>query len=372
MTLYIGLMSGTSLDGIDGVLVDFASPAGPPIALQSHRHQPFAGPLRSELLALNTPGDNELQRTEIAANAIARSYAEVVRALLHGRTDAARSVRAIGAHGQTVRHRPGEFDGTGFTSQLLNGALLAELTGIDVVCDLRRRDVAAGGQGAPLAPALHAALFAAPGRSRVVLNLGGIANLSVLGADGSVLGFDCGPGNALLDGWCQRHRGLPFDDHGRWAATGKVVDPLLTALLAEPFLALPPPKSTGRDLFNLTWLDAHVARHAAGLAAADVQATLAALTVRSAAQHVLRHAAGAELLLVCGGGAHNAHLMHGLGALLPTMSVATTASAGLPVDQVEGVAFAWLAQRFVERLPGNIVTVTGARGARVLGALYPA
>ncbi len=370
MTLYIGLMSGTSLDGVDGVLVDFASTAGSPISLQAHHHQPFPAPLRSELLALNAPGDNELQRAELAANAVARSYAEVVRRLLRGRT--ARDVRAIGAHGQTVRHRPGEFDGTGFTSQLLNGALLAELSGIDVVCDLRRRDVAAGGQGAPLAPGLHAALFALPGQSRVVLNLGGIANLSVLHADGKLLGFDCGPGNALLDGWCQRHRGQPFDRDGRWAASGKVVEPLLAALLAEPFFGRQPPKSTGRDLFNLSWLDAHVACHASGLPVADVQATLAALTTYSVAQQVRHHASAAELLLVCGGGAHNAHLMQQLAAQLPDVRVTTTASVGLPVDQVEGAAFAWLAQRFVERLPGNIVAVTGARGARVLGALYPA
>jgi anhydro-N-acetylmuramic acid kinase len=232
--------------------------------------------------------------------------------------------------------------------------------------------VAAGGQGAPLAPGLHAALFAVPGQSRVVLNLGGIANLSVLNADGSVLGFDCGPGNALLDGWCQRHCGQPFDRDGQWAASGNVVAPLLAALLAEPFIDLAPPKSTGRDLFNLAWLDGRVARHAIGVAAADVQATLAAFTVHSVARHVQRHAGAAKVLLACGGGAHNTHLMQTLAAQLPQMRVSTTASVGLPVDQVEGAAFAWLAQRFIERLPGNIVTVTGARGPRVLGALYPA
>ncbi len=372
MTLYIGLMSGTSLDGVDGVLVDFASPAGLPISLQAHHHQPFASSLRNELLALNAPGDNELQRIELAANAIARSYAEVVQQLLRERAIVALDVRAIGAHGQTVRHRPGEFDGTGFTSQLLNGALLAELTGIDVVCDLRRRDVAAGGQGAPLAPGLHAALFASPGQSRVVLNLGGIANLSVLNADGSLLGFDCGPGNALLDGWCQRHRGQPFDDGGQWAASGRVVEPLLAALLAEPFFDLAPPKSTGRDLFALAWLDTRLSRLGSAVPAVDVQATLAALTVRSVVQHVHRHARTATSLLVCGGGARNSHLMQELAARLPEVGVTTTASMGLPVDQVEGAAFAWLAQRFVERRPGNIVSVTGARGARILGALHPA
>jgi anhydro-N-acetylmuramic acid kinase len=372
MALYIGLMSGTSLDGVDGVLIDFGSSQGPPLALRGHRHQPFAGSLRSELLALNAPGGNELQRAEIAANGVASAYARVVHALLHDGATAARDVRAIGAHGQTVRHRPGEFDGIGFTTQLLNGALLAELTGIDVVCDLRQRDVAAGGQGAPLAPGLHAAIFAAPGESRAVLNLGGIANLTVLGADGSVLGFDCGPASVLLDGWTQRHLGRPFDDGGRWAASGRVNEPLLAALLAEPYFSRPPPKSTGRDLFDLAWLDGHLARHAPAAAAVDVQATLAALTARSVAGDVQRHAGGATLLLVCGGGAHNAHLMQSLAALLPALRVTSTADAGLPVDQVESAAFAWLAQRFVERLPGNVVAATGARGARVLGALYPA
>ncbi len=372
MALYIGLMSGTSLDGVDGVLIDFASAQGPPITLRAHHHQPFPAALRAELLALNAPADNELQRAELAANALARSYAEVVHTLLHGAACGARGVRAIGAHGQTVRHRPGEFDGIGFSTQLLNGALLAELAGIDVICDLRRRDVAAGGQGAPLAPGLHAALFAVPGEQRAVLNLGGIANLTLLGADGTVLGFDCGPASALLDGWCQRHRGHAFDEGGRWAASGRVIEPLLAALLAEPYFGLPPPKSTGRDLFHLAWLDAHLARYVPAAAPADVQATLAALTVRSVAHDLQRHARGTSLLLVCGGGAHNTHLMQGLATRAPALPVKTTAEFGLPVDQVEGAAFAWLAHRFVERLPGNIVAVTGACGARVLGSLYPA
>ena len=372
MTLYVGLMSGTSLDGIDGVLVDFASPKGPPIKLLGHHHQPYPAALRTELLALNVPGDNELQRAELAANAVARGYADVVHALLRNGACAAGQVRAIGAHGQTVRHRPGEFDGTGFTTQLLNGALLAELTGIEVVCGLRGRDLAAGGQGAPLAPGLHAALFAAPGETRAVLNLGGIANLTVLGSDGAVLGFDCGPANALLDAWCQRHRGEAFDAGGRWAAAGHVIEPLLGALLTEPYFSQLPPKSTGRDLFNAAWLDKQLASHAPAAAPVDVQATLAALTVGSVALDVQRHASAASILLVCGGGAHNRHLMRGLAAHLPGLSVTTTADYGLPVEQVEGAAFAWLAQRCVERLPGNLVAVTGARGERVLGAIHPA
>jgi anhydro-N-acetylmuramic acid kinase len=372
MAQYIGLMSGTSLDGVDGVLIDFGSTQGPPITLRAHQHRPFDTALRAELLALNTPGDNELERAELAANAVARSYAAVVQALLRGSATASRDVLALGAHGQTVRHRPGAFDGTGFTTQLLNGALLAELTGIDVVCDLRRRDVAAGGQGAPLAPGLHAALFAAPGESRAVLNLGGIANLTLLDADGGVLGFDCGPANALLDGWCQRHTGQPFDKAGRWAASGRVHEALLAGLLAEPYFALPPPKSTGRDLFHMAWLDGRLMRLAPGAVPIDVQATLTELTVRSVTQAVQRHAGATSLLMVCGGGALNTQLMRRLSAELATLRVTTTAEFGLPVDQVEGAAFAWLAQRFVERLPGNLVAVTGARGPRVLGSLHPA
>lgn len=372
MALYIGLMSGTSLDGIDGVLLDFGSQRGPPLTLQAHHHQPFDAVLRAELAALNIPGANELQRSELAANALARNCAAVVHALLTTSATTAQQVRAIGAHGQTVRHRPGEFDGLGYTTQLLNGALLAELTGIDVVCDLRRRDVAAGGQGAPLAPGLHAALFAFTGEARAVLNLGGIANLTLLGCDGAVLGFDCGPANALLDGWCQRHTGQAYDAGGHWSRDGQVDESLLAGLFAEPYFAMQPPKSTGRDLFNMAWLDAHVARHAPGAAAVDVQATLLALTVRSVAQALSRHAADTSLLMVCGGGAFNAALMQGLVAALPTLHVTTTAEFGLPVDQVEAAAFAWLGQCFVERLAGNIVTVTGARGPRVLGALHPA
>ena len=372
MTLFAWLMSGTSLDGVDGVLVDFASPQGPPIKVLAHHHQPFPAPLRTELLALNAPGDNELQRAALAANAIARSYAEVTHALLQRAGCGADQVRAIGAHGQTVRHRPGEFDGTGFTAQLLNGALLAELTRIDVVCDLRSRDLAAGGQGAPLAPGLHAALFAVPGEWRAVLNLGGIANLTVLGPEGSVLGFDCGPANALLDTWCQRHRGTALDDGGRWAASGQVIESLLAVLLSHPYFSQLPPKSTGRDIFNAIWLDAQLARHAPAAAPVDVQATLAALTIASIAQDVQRHASQVSMLLVCGGGAHNLHVMEGLASQSRGLRVATTADYGLPVEQVEGAAFAWLAQRRVERLPANIVSVTGARAERVLGAVYPA
>ena len=248
MSLFIGLMSGSSLDGVDGVLAEFDS--GPhdrgAMRLRAHEFAPLAQGLRAELLRLNATGDDELHRGALAANALMRVYANVVHALLRQCGVPASQVRAIGAHGQTVRHRPQEFDGTGYTLQLMNGALLAELCGIDVVCDLRSRDVAAGGQGAPLVPALHAALFAEPGKDIAVLNLGGIANLTWLAADGSVRGFDCGPGNVLLDLWCQQHQGTPFDAGGRWAASGQVDERLLQQLLSEPFLQRPAPKQRRR------------------------------------------------------------------------------------------------------------------------------
>jgi anhydro-N-acetylmuramic acid kinase len=369
MAWYIGLMSGTSLDGVDGVLAE-VGPAGK-MQGRGHVHLDFPDRLREELLALNRPGADELHRAALAANALTGLYADVVARLLAPGDIPASSVTAIGAHGQTVRHRPGEFDGHGYTLQLMNGALLAELCGIDVVCDLRSRDVAAGGQGAPLVPAFHAACFAQPGTEVAVLNLGGMANLTLLDRVGGVRGFDCGPGNVLMDLWVQRHRGLPFDASGTWAADGRVDDMLLARLLAEPYFALPPPKSTGRDLFDARWLDGKLSGETT--ATVDVMATLAELTARSAALALRREAPKTRVLLVCGGGAFNAHLMARIAALVgPDCRVASTADAGVPPDQVEALAFAWLASAFVERLTGNVPAVTGARGPRVLGALYPA
>jgi anhydro-N-acetylmuramic acid kinase len=360
--LYIGLMSGTSLDGIDGVLFDAEA-----LAVTGHVHAPFPQALRDELLALNAPGDNELHRAALAANAVARSYADVVSQLLEATATPRGQVRAIGAHGQTVRHRPDGFDR--YTTQLLNGALLAEQTHIDVVCDLRSRDVAAGGQGAPLVPAFHRAVFGAEGQDVAVLNLGGISNLSLLFADGRTGGFDCGPANCLMDGWVAQHQGLAFDANGAWAATGRVLPELLAALLAEPWFALPPPKSTGRDLFHLGWLQS---RLKPGLAAEDVQATLLELSARCVADALQAQMPRVSTLIACGGGALNGALMRRLAALLPGVAVQSSAERGLPVDQVEAAAFAWLAQRFVERQPGNLPIVTGAAGLRVLGALHPA
>ncbi|HSV79386.1 MAG TPA: anhydro-N-acetylmuramic acid kinase [Ramlibacter sp.] len=366
--LYIGLMSGTSMDGVDGVLAGFAS--GQPRVLQ-HAAAPFPAALRSELMALNTTGPDELHRAWLAGNALMRVYAEVVHLLLTHAQLPASAVQAIGAHGQTVRHRPQQFDGTGYTIQLAQPALLAELTGIAVVADFRSRDVAAGGQGAPLAPFFHQEVFGRPGETVGVLNIGGISNLTLLRADGSMTGFDCGPGNALMDAWCLQHTGQPYDDDGQWAANGRVLSDLLASLLAEPFLHQAPPKSTGRDLFSRPWLDAHL-QPFAGAAPADVQATLTELTARACAGEVERHGAGLRRLVVCGGGALNGHLMRRLQALLPGALVIASDEAGLPPQQVEAAAFAWLAMKAVRGEKLELQSTTGARGARVLGGVYPA
>ena len=366
--LYIGLMSGTSLDGVDGVLADFSSPT--PRVIE-HASAAFPASLRAELLALNTSGADELHRAALAGNGLMRVYASVVSDLLTRTGTTATAVRAIGAHGQTVRHRPQQFDGTGYTLQLCQPALLAELAGIDVAADFRSRDVAAGGQGAPLAPFFHREAFGRPGETVGVLNIGGISNLSLLRAGGTMLGFDCGPGNALMDHLSAKHLGQPFDAQGAWAASGKVDSALLDAMLADPYFGQRPPKSTGRDLFNVDWLDLH-ARAFPLLLPADAQATLAELTARACADDVKRHEPLLARLIVCGGGALNTYLMQRLQALLPAAHVASSAQFGLPPLQVEAAAFAWLARKTVRREKLDLQSTTGARGARVLGCIYPA
>lgn len=373
MALYVGCMSGTSLDGVDAVLAEFVPGLAPRV--QAHAWQPYAQPLRDELLALNADGHRELHRASLAANAVARAYAEVVRHLLRSSGNRPLQVPvAIGAHGQTVRHRPRAFDGTGYTVQLLNGALLAELTGLDVVCDFRSGDVAAGGQGAPLVPAFHHAVFADPRRATAVLNIGGIANVTLLPASGPVLGYDCGPGNLLMDLWAERHLGTRYDADGEWARSGQVLPGLLATMQSDPFFALPPPKSTGRDEFHIGWLEAALAQESSTLGAKtraqDVQATLAELTAWAAAQSLHRDAPDTARLLVCGGGARNRHLMARLASALPATVVEPTDIQGVPADQVEALAFAWLAQACIERRTGNLPAVTAARGPRVLGARY--
>jgi anhydro-N-acetylmuramic acid kinase len=368
--LYIGLMSGTSLDGVDGVLVDFA-PAVPRVL--GHVSAAFPAALRHALLQLNTEGANELHRAALAANALVRVYASVVSSLLATCQVEAVAVRAIGAHGQTVRHQPQQYDGCGYTLQLNQPALLAELTGVDVVADFRSRDVAAGGQGAPLVPPFHQAFFGTLPGYTSVLNIGGIANITLLNAaqPDAVLGFDCGPGNALMDAWCMAHTGEPYDDQGAWAASGGVHAVLLQRLLDEPFFTQAPPKSTGRDLFNGAWLETRL-QGLEAVSAADVQATLTELTARSCADCVRRFAPACERLIVCGGGALNTFLMARLQNLLPGCAVGSSEAFGLPPLQVEATAFAWLARQCLERKTASLKSVTGARGARMLGAIYPA
>ena len=372
--LFIGLMSGTSLDGVDGVLAAF-QPDGS-LQVQAHAFTPFPDAFKAELLQLNQSGPDELHRAALAGNGIARHYAQVVHTLLTDTGHTPAAITALGAHGQTVRHRPLEFDGlpgqaaVGYTLQLNNPALLAELTGIDVVADFRSRDLAAGGQGAPLVPAFHQGVFGQCAHCVAVLNIGGISNLSVLQPDGQVMGWDCGPGNALMDHWCQTHTGQAFDHNGEWAATGQVSAALLERLLSESYLSQQPPKSTGRDLFNPAWLQQHL-NDLPELSAPDVQATLTAFTAEACLRDMQQHAPDARELIVCGGGALNGHLMSLLTQGLPNVQVASSAAHGLPPLQVEAAAFAWLAFKAVRREPASLTSVTGARGARVLGALYP-
>lgn len=371
-------MSGTSLDGVDGVLAAFpaAAAGGRQHAdIAASAHLPFGTALRDALLALQSSGPDEIQREALAGIELTRLYATAVEQLLRQARLPAAAIHAIGVHGQTIRHRPE----LGYTRQINQPALLAELSGIDVIADFRSRDVAAGGQGAPLVPAFHQAMFGGAARTRVVLNIGGISNLSILPASAgtstaTVTGFDTGPGNVLLDAWIAHQRGARYDADGVWAASGRLLPALLENLRSAPFFALPPPKSTGRDLFHLAWLQARLAAFA-GAAAADVQATLAALTADTIADAVAAHAADAETVYVCGGGAYNGHLMRQLAAALRARGLAadlrSTAALGVAPDQVEALAFAWLAQRFEQRQPGNLAAVTGASGARILGALYP-
>ena len=374
-------MSGTSIDAVDGALVEF-SPAGMRTLAISARPIPLA--LRDALQSLQQAGDNELERAALAANALADLYADVTTDLLARSGRAAAEVDAIGAHGQTVRHRPA----LGYTIQLLNPARLAERTGIPVVAELRAADVAAGGQGAPLVPAFHALAFGNPARRRAIVNLGGIANVSLLapaqaGGTLAVSGFDTGPANTLLDGWCERHIGRSFDEDGAWAASGRCLPALLGAMLADPYFAAIPPKSTGRDHFNLAWVARKLAE--AGLAHGstaarpeestaarpeDVQATLAELAAVSVAKACRDF--GAEEVWLCGGGARNRDFVTRLAARLQGTPLADTSALGIDPQAVEAVAFAWLAERRLAGETASLPSVTGARGARVLGALWPA
>jgi anhydro-N-acetylmuramic acid kinase len=367
--LYLGLMSGTSMDGVDAALCEYEN-ARLRRVVATHACR-YGAALRASLLALQ----RDKPALTLAAlgrldNAVAAHFARAAAGALRKAGLAPESVRAIGSHGQTVFHDP---DGVRTSTQLGNPAQIAALTGIATVADFRRADVAAGGQGAPLAPAFHHAMFASAGEARAVVNLGGIANVTLLpDADAArVRGFDTGPGNGLLDEWILARRGRAFDAGGRWAARGAVEPKLLAALLADPWFRRKPPKSTGRDHFNLAWARRRF-RTIAWLPPEAVQRTFAELTARSIADAIRRHAPATRRVLVCGGGAGNALLMRRLGELLAPAVVEPTSAHGLDPQQVEGAAFAWLALRTMRGLPGNLPAVTGAKRAVVLGGIYRA
>lgn len=363
MALYIGVMSGTSLDGLDIALIE----QSPAIQLVATHYIPMPSSLRAELLSLCASGPDEIARSAIAQQHWVQLAADGIHSLLQQQRLQARDIRAIGSHGQTVRHEPSR----GFTVQIGNPALLTEFTGISVVSDFRSRDVAAGGQGAPLVPAFHEALFEQRPGNRAVLNVGGFSNLSLIETDKPVAGFDCGPGNVLLDAWIQLQRREEFDQGGQWAASGQVDPALLKSLLGDPFFATLGPKSTGREVFNLPWLQQHLAQHQA-IPAEHVQATLLELTAVTIAESLQSAQLDTQELLVCGGGAHNTTLMQRLAALLPSTQVNSTAVYGVDPNWVEAMAFAWLAHCCLEGIAGNRPSVTGARGLRILGAIYPA
>lgn len=362
MSLYLGLMSGTSMDAIDVALVDFDAR---PLRTLITRAVPYDPALKRRLSALiDAPEAVSLDELGQLDVAVAGAFASATNDVLREAGVAPDAVTALGSHGQTIRHRPDV--SLPFSLQIGDPNTLCEMTGITVVADFRRRDVAAGGQGAPLVPVFHDQAFRGA-QERVIVNLGGIANVTLLSPGRAVSGFDTGPGNRLLDAWIARHRGLGFDLDGAWARTGTVNAPLLHRLLEEPYLRLPPPKSTGRELFNLTWLDERLSTTA--LRPEDVQATLLEFTAATVGAAVCRHAPGAAVY-VCGGGAHNGDLLDAIRRRVGPAAVASTAALGLDPDYVEAVAFAWFAARTLGGLTSSAASVTGARGARILGGVY--
>lgn len=366
---FIGLISGTSMDAVDAALVQFADAPIPNLAARCTT--PIPADLRQELSAVAQPGADDLDRIMRLDAAVARLFAQAVNELLAQTGLAAERIRAIGSHGQTIRHIPSGPEP--YTVQIGNPSLIAELTGITTVADFRRRDMAAGGQGAPLAPAFHSAFFRVATETRVALNIGGIANITLLpkASEQPVGGFDTGPGNALMDAWIRRHQGAFLDKNGVWAAGGRPLPELLAACLADPYFQKPPPKSTGREYFHLDWLNARPVM-SADADPQDVQATLLELTAASIVAAIRQYAPTTQRILVCGGGVHNPTLLERLRVHLAGVPVESTAVYGIDPDFLEAMGFAWLAKRTLEGLPGNLPEVTGAKGLRILGGIYPA
>ncbi len=364
MAYYIGQMSGTSLDGIDSILMSID---GQEMQLLVSHHLDFPETLKHNILTLCQGTENELDACAKTSNALSELYAQGIQTLLKNSQITKEQITAIGCHGQTVRHMPPHY-----TVQLINGALLAELCDIDVVCDFRSRDMAAGGQGAPLVPAFHQALFQpfiqkSAAHDLFIVNIGGMANISHLNKEGNVRGHDTGPGNVLLDAWCLQHQNRPFDNNGQWAHGGHINNTLLKQLLDDPYFKLPAPKSTGREHFNLNWLMQFPLK---GISPQDIQATLVELTVHSIAQEI-ELLANKGQVVVCGGGALNGYLMTRLQARLNNFEISSSDKIGFDAQWIEAMAFAWLAKQCIERLPGNVAQVTGAKGLRILGAIYP-
>jgi len=363
---FIGVMSGSSLDGIDVALTEISNDHCSVVATH---FQAYPANIKQSLLALHFPTDNELEQSALMANQLARLYAQAVNTLLEESNFKSEDITAIGCHGQTIRHQPTINNDIGYTIQLGNNALLAELTNISVVGDFRSRDIAASGQGAPLVPAFHKAIFSSPDKNRVILNIGGIANITYLTTTGSVLGFDSGPGNILLDHWVKQHLGQEYDADGTWAATGEIHQTLLNSMLADPYFSLTPPKSTGRDLFNAPWLQQHL--RDLTCTPEDVARSLVALSTQSISQAIKQYCPKVDEVYLCGGGAHNQLLQDTLQLALGDTPLATTDALGIHVDWVEAAAFAWLAKQTIENTPSNLPSATGADGPRVLGAIYP-
>lgn len=362
--LYIGLMSGTSADGVDAALVDFSQAR--PTIVATH-YAPYQPALRASILALCQPGDNEIQRLGELDILLGKAFAQAVNTLLKNQSIAAHTIKAVGSHGQTIRHHP-----LHFTLQIGDPNTIAAETGITTIADFRRKDIAFGGQGAPLVPAFHQHVFGSANENRVIVNIGGIANVTHLRphADETVIGFDTGPGNMLLDAWIHLHQQESYDKHGAWGASGQVQMELLENMLADPYFQLPPPKSTGREYFNLTWLEQQLQSVSKTITAVDTQATLVELTARTIMLGIHPYIAAGEIL-VCGGGAHNQLLMSHLTRLAqPNFTVATTQQYGITPDWVEAVAFAWLARQTLNQLPGNLPSVTGAKRSGILGGVF--
>lgn len=363
----VGLMSGTSVDGIDAALINISQGT---FSLAGHHSIDFDTTCRQKVLGLCSPGNNEVETLGTLDRELGQAFAQCCNELLQQHNVSSNQVHAIGSHGQTIRHHPQGINGPGFTCQIGDPSTIAELTGITTVADFRRRDIAAGGEGAPLVPAFHQAAFSSAETDRAIINIGGMANISILLKDGSYRGFDTGPGNVLMDAWAQQHINQHFDQDGQWALSGSPQATLLKHWMQHPFVQAEPPKSTGREEFNLGFLQDSLASTNSLANPADVQATLLAFTAQSIADAIQRHASTCQEIYVCGGGAQNGALMDTLARQLPNHQIATTETLGIAPQWVEAAAFAWLAQQTLARKPGNAPSVTGAKKSVILGGIY--